>query len=65
MGEEQNIFSDNQRNTIYEDMLKPIKLKISEILLYDTETAMNFYKNIMNYKLKQEKEMLSKFQIWN
>ena len=61
MGEEQNIFSDNQRNTIYEDMLKPIKLKISEILLYDTETAMQFlqeYNAII--KLKQEIEMLSK-----
>lgn len=61
MGEEQNIFSDNQRNTIYEDMLKPIKLKISEILLYDTEAAMKFlqeYNAII--KLKQEKEMLSK-----
>lgn len=61
MGEEQNIFSDNQRNTIYEDMLKPIKLKISEILLYDTETAMQFlqeYNAII--KSKQEKEMLSK-----
>ena len=61
MGEEQNIFSDNQRNTIYEDMLKPIKLKISEILLYDTETAMEFlqeYNSII--KLKNEKEMLSR-----
>ena len=61
MGEEQNIFSDNQRNTIYEDMLKPIKLKISEILLYDTEAAMKFlqeYNAII--KLKQEEEMLSK-----
>ena len=61
MGEEQNIFSDNQRNTIYEDMLKPIKLKISEILLYDPETAMKFlqeYDDIVNST--QDKDILEK-----
>lgn len=61
MGEEQKIFSDAQRNVIYNEMLKPIKVKISEILLYDTEAAMKFlqkYNDIL--KCTNEQDILSK-----
>ena len=61
MGEEQKIFSDAQRNVIYNEMLKPIKVKISEILLYDTEAAMKFlqkYNDIL--KCTNEQVILSK-----
>ena len=43
MGEDNNItFSEAQRDKIYKDMLMPLKSKISQILLYDTEAAMEF-----------------------
>lgn len=61
MGEEEKIFSDVQRNVIYNEMLKPIKIKISQILLYDTEAAMKFlqrYNDII--KLTNEQDILSK-----
>ncbi len=32
--------SSSQRNTIYKEQLNPLKAKISQILLYDTETAL-------------------------
>ena len=32
--------SPSQRNTIYKEQLNPLKAKISQILLYDTETAL-------------------------
>lgn len=60
MGEEQKIFSDGQKEVIYDKMLKPIKVKISEILLYDTESAMKFlqmYNDIL--KCTNEQEILS------
>lgn len=60
MGEEQKIFSDVQRNVIYNEMLKPIKVKISEILLYDTEASMKFlqkYNEIL--KSTNEQDILS------
>lgn len=61
MGEEGKIYSDNQRDIIYTEMLKPIKLKISQILLYDTESAMSFlqkYNDIL--KSVKEQGILSK-----
>ena len=61
MGEEGKIYNDNQRDIIYTEMLKPIKLKISQILLYDTESAMSFlqkYNDIL--KSVKEQEILSK-----
>lgn len=61
MGEEGKIFSDGQRDVIYNEMLKPIKVKISEILLYDTEAAMKFlqkYNDIL--KCTNEKDILAK-----
>ena len=61
MGEEGKIFSDGQRNVIYNEMLKPIKVKISEIILYDTEAAMRFlqkYNDIL--KCTDEKDILAK-----
>lgn len=60
MGEEQKIFSDVQRNVIYNEMLKPIKVRISEILLYDTEASMKFlqkYNEIL--KSTNEQDILS------
>lgn len=60
MGEEEKIFSDVQRSKIYNEMLRPIKVKISEILLYDTEAAMKFlqkYDDII--KCTREQDMLS------
>ena len=42
MGEDGKIFSEGQTDKIYKDMLKPLKVKISEIILYDTEKAMEF-----------------------
>ena len=35
-------YTPNQRNVMYREMLQPLKLKISQILLYDTEMAMEF-----------------------
>ena len=40
-GENSN-FTEAQRNKIYKDMLMPLKLKISQILLYDTQEALKF-----------------------
>ena len=38
MGDEMK-YSEGQRNQIYEKYLRPLKLKISQILLYDTNAA--------------------------
>ncbi|MGN1326500.1 MAG: hypothetical protein ACI4VQ_00210 [Clostridia bacterium] len=35
-------YTRNQKNIIYREMLQPLKLKISQILLYDTEAAIEF-----------------------
>ena len=38
MGEDNNrVFSEQQRDKIYRDMLMPLKTKISQILLYDSD----------------------------
>ena len=38
MGDEvNNSFTEGQKNVIYKEMLVPLKLKISQILLYDTK----------------------------
>lgn len=52
MGDEMK-YSEGQRNQIYEKYLRPLKLKISQILLYDTNTAADFLKNIITYFKKQ------------
>lgn len=41
MGEE-IIMTESQKNIIYKEMLVPLKLKISQILLYDTTVALEF-----------------------
>ncbi len=38
MGDEMK-YSEGQRNQIYEKYLRPLKLKISQILLYDTKCS--------------------------
>ena len=43
MGDEMK-YSEGQRNQIYEKYLRPLKLKISQILLYDTNAAADFLK---------------------
>ncbi len=61
MGEEEKVFSDIQRDVIYRETLQPIKVKISEILLYDTEAAMRFlqkYNDIL--KCTNDKDMFAK-----
>lgn len=40
MGEEIDSFTESQKNLIYKEMLVPLKVKISQILLYDTKTAL-------------------------
>lgn len=45
MGDEMK-YSEGQRNQIYEKYLRPLKLKISQILLYDTNAAADFLKKI-------------------
>lgn len=52
MGDEMK-YSEGQRNQIYEKYLRPLKLKISQILLYDTNAAADFLKNIITYFKKQ------------
>ena len=43
MGDEvNNSFTEGQKNVIYKEMLVPLKLKISQILLYDTKIALEF-----------------------
>ena len=42
-------FTQEQRNTVYETMLKPLQVEISQILLYDSEAAEGLLKNIMLY----------------
>lgn len=41
MGEEVTM-TESQKNVIYKEMLVPLKLKISQILLYDTTAALEF-----------------------
>ena len=60
MGEDGKIFSEGQTDKIYKDMLKPLKVKISEIILYDTEKAMEFlqkYNAIL--RCKKDNQILS------
>lgn len=60
MGEDGKIFSEGQVDKIYTDMLRPLKVKISEILLYDTKAAMTFlqkYNEIL--ECKDDKQVLS------
>ena len=47
MGDEMK-YSEGQRNQIYEKYLRPLKLKISQILLYDTNAAADFLKKYNN-----------------
>ena len=35
-------FTTGQKNKIYNEQLKPLKLRISQILLYDTKAAITF-----------------------
>lgn len=35
-------FTSGQKNKIYNEQLKPLKLRISQILLYDTKAAITF-----------------------
>ena len=35
-------FTTGQKNKIYNEQLKPLKLRISQILLYDTKSAITF-----------------------
>ena len=57
MGEDNNItFSKSQRDKIYKDMLMPLKSKISQILLYDTEAAMEFLQKY-NVIVKNEESL--------
>lgn len=54
-------YRDNQGKFIYEEYLQAIKLKISQILLYDSETAMDFlsdYNEIINNKSKKIMEII-------
>ena len=60
MGEDGKIFSEGQVDKIYTDMLRPLKVEISEILLYDTKAAMTFlqkYNEIL--ECKDDKQVLS------
>lgn len=53
MTSEGYMYTDSQKEYIYLEMLKPIKLKISQIMLYDTEAAMRFlqaYNEIISQK---------------
>lgn len=47
-------FTEGQKNEIYRKMLVPLKLKISQILLYDTESALKFLQQY-NEIVKNEK----------
>ena len=60
MGDEMK-YSEGQRNQIYEKYLRPLKLKISQILLYDTNTAADFLKKYNNLLQKtSDSELLDK-----
>lgn len=53
MGDEMK-YSEGQRNQIYEKYLRPLKLKISQILLYDTNAAADFLKKYNNLLQKNK-----------
>ena len=60
MGDEMK-YSEGQRNQIYEKYLRPLKLKISQILLYDTNAAADFLKKYNNLLQKtSDSELLDK-----
>ena len=44
----------NQRNIIFKEELEPLKAKISQILLYDTETALQLLQNYNEIAKKGE-----------
>lgn len=47
--------TDGQREHIYQKMLVPIKAKISQIILYDTEAALNFLQKYNEIVKNEEK----------
>lgn len=54
-------YSEGQRNQIYEKYLRPLKLKISQILLYDTNAAADFLNKYNNLLQKtSDSELLDK-----
>ena len=60
MGDEMK-YSEGQRNQIYEKYLRPLKLKISQILLYDTNAAADFLNKYNNLLQKtSDSELLDK-----
>lgn len=59
-------FSERQKNGIYIEYLRPLKLKISQILLYDTKIAAEFlnkYNDMIEDSKDNEFELLKKLQI--
>ena len=61
MGED-NIthLSAKQKDTIYKEMLKPLKVKISQILLYDTKAAFQFLQ-VYNQIIENEEQSVNGF----
>ena len=49
-----------QKDTIYKEMLKPLKVKISQILLYDTKAASQFLQ-VYNQIIENEEQDVNRF----
>lgn len=56
--DEKALGTTNQRNAIYKRYLNPLKAKISQILLYDTEAAINFLQEYNEITKKAEEDSI-------